>query len=201
MSKIKICGLSRICDIEAVNELEPEYIGFVFAHRSRRYISPEKALELKKQLNPGIDAVGVFVNACVETVAELLNNGTIDIAQLHGSESEGYIKKLRRLTHKPIIKAFRIDSERDITDAKNSTADYVLLDSGNGGTGTTFDWTLIKDIGKPYFLAGGLNISNVTNAIKALKPYAVDVSSGVETEGFKDTTKMEEFISAVRKGD
>lgn len=200
MSKIKICGLTRPCDIEAANELMPEYAGFVFARKSTRYVSQEKAIELKKLLRPDIDAVGVFVNASVEAVAELLDSGVIDAAQLHGDESEGYIKKLRKLTPKPIIKAFKIESERDITDAKNCTADYVLLDSG-GGTGTAFDWRLIKNMGKPYFLAGGLDPSNVQGAIKVLKPYAVDVSSGVETDGFKDTSKMAEFVSAVRKGD
>ncbi|MBQ8827619.1 MAG: phosphoribosylanthranilate isomerase [Clostridia bacterium] len=199
MTKIKLCGLSRPCDIEAVNVLSPEYIGFVFASKSRRYVTTEKAAELKSLLNPGISAVGVFVKEKPEKVAGLLEAGVIDIAQLHGGEDEEYIRKLRALTEKPIIKAFRIESEQDILDAEQSTADYVLLDSGNGGTGTLFDWKLIQNIKRPYFLAGGLDIGNVSKAVKTLAPYAVDVSSGIETGGVKDIGKMAEFVAAVRK--
>lgn len=199
MTKIKLCGLTRLCDIQNSNELNPEYIGFVFAPKSRRYITPEKAAELKKQLNSDISAVGVFVNEKCETVAELLNSGIIDIAQLHGSEDEDYINKLRKFSKKTIIKAFRIDSECDIINAQACSADYVLLDSGNGGTGTVFDWDLIRSIKREYFLAGGLGVDNVKNAVGTLKPYAVDVSSGIETDGFKDKNKMAAFVSAVRK--
>lgn len=198
MTRIKLCGLSRACDIEAANELKPEYIGFVFAKKSKRYITPEKAAELKRLLDPEIKAVGVFVNEDPETVADLLDSGIIDIAQLHDSEDENYIKQLRQLTDKPIIKAFRIKTAGDIKNAEQSTADYVLLDSG-AGTGTVFDWKLIQNIKRPYFLAGGLSLDNVENAVKQLKPYAVDVSSGIETNGYKDKTKMAAFVAAVRK--
>lgn len=200
MTRIKICGLSRPCDIDAVNELKPQYIGFVFASESRRYITPEKAAELKRMLDPGIKAVGVFVNEKPEMIADFLGNGMIDMAQLHGGEDEGYIRKLRQLTHKPVIKAFRIQTAGDIVDSQNSTADYVLLDSG-AGTGTVFDWKLIQNIKRPYFLAGGLTPYNVQNAVKQLKPYAVDVSSGIETDGVKEKEKMAAFISAVGKED
>lgn len=200
MTKIKLCGLSRPCDIEAANVLKPEYIGFVFAPKSRRYITPEKAEELKRLLAPDIKAVGVFVNETPETVACLLGNGIINIAQLHGDEDEDYIKWLRKLSDKPIIKAFSIKEEQDILAAEISVADYILLDSG-AGTGTEFDWNLIQNIGRPYFLAGGLGPGNVENAVKILKPYAVDVSSGIETNGVKDQCKMAEFFAAVRKGD
>lgn len=201
MTKIKLCGLSRMCDIEAVNELKPEYIGFVFAAKSRRYVAPERAAELKKSLRSGICAVGVFVNESPEKVGKLLNEDIIDIAQLHGSEDEEYIRKLRRFTDKPVIKAFRIDGGKDVENAMNSSADYVLLDSGNGGTGTAFDWKLIQNMKRPYFLAGGLDAGNVGNAVKSLNPYGVDVSSGVETDGYKDREKMAEFVIAVRKGE
>ncbi|MDE6737781.1 MAG: phosphoribosylanthranilate isomerase, partial [Lachnospiraceae bacterium] len=186
MTKIKLCGLSRPCDIETANRLSPEYIGFVFAAKSIRYVSSEKATELKKLLRPSIKTVGVFVRENPETVAELLRSGIIDIAQLHGGESEDYIKQLRTLTDKPLIKAYRIDTEQDVEAANISTADYVLLDSGQGGTGTTFDWNLLEKIDRPYFLAGGLNADNVRSAIERLNPYAVDVSSGIETDGYKD---------------
>ena len=198
MTRIKLCGLSRICDIEAANELEPEYIGFVFAPKSRRYVSPEKATQLKRMLHHDIQAVGVFVNENVTTIAELLNHGIIDIAQLHGNETENDIQRLRTLTDKPIMKAFRIDSKHDVDEAEKSSADYILLDSGNGGTGTVFDWKLIQRIKRPYFLAGGLDVQNVRKAVKRLHPFAVDVSSGIETDGYKDKVKMAEFVGAAR---
>lgn len=140
----------------------------------------------------------MFVNEAPKAVAELLDRGVIDIAQLHGTEDEEYISALRALTDRPLIKAFRIDSEQDILAAQNSTADYILLDSGNGGTGTCFDWSLIRRLERPYFLAGGLRVDNVGDAVAALDPYAVDVSSGIETGGVKDTNKMIEFVHAVR---
>jgi len=199
MTKIKFCGLSCPHDIAAANELKPEYIGFVFAPKSRRYISPEKAAELKKQLLPGIRAVGVFVDEPAEAIAGLLNQGVVDIAQLHGGEDGEYIGKLRTLTDRPIIKAFRIRAKKDIFAAENSTADAILLDSG-AGTGTIFDWTLLQGMKRPYFLAGGLGTCNVGEAVGRLHPYAVDVSSGIETDGVKDKEKMTAFVSAVRKG-
>lgn len=200
MTKIKMCGLSRLCDIDAANELKPEYVGFVFAKKSSRYLAPEQAAKLKKMLSPDIRAVGVFVDEKPEIVAGLLDNGTIDIAQLHGAESEQYIKKLRQLTDKPLIRAFRIQSAADIDDADNSSADYVLLDSG-AGTGSVFDWGLIRNIRRSYFLAGGLAPDNVGNAVNNLHPFAVDVSSGIETDGVKDKLKMAAFVAAVRKED
>ena len=200
MTRIKLCGLSRCCDIEAANELKPEYVGFVFAQKSKRYITTEKARELKRILSPDIQTVGVFVKEKPECVAELLNKGIIDIAQLHGGEDEDYMNKLRQLTDKPIIKAFRITSAVDIYKAEQCRADYVLLDSG-AGTGTVFDWELIQNIKRPYFLAGGLSPENAEDAVKKLTPYAVDVSSGIETDGVKDKYKMAAFIAAVRKED
>ncbi len=200
MTKIKLCGLTRPNDIEAVNELMPEYIGFVFAKNSRRYISPEEASKLKKMLNPRIKAVGVFVNEKIQTVAKLLNSGVIDLAQLHGAEDDRYIEKLRSLTLKPIIKAFQVESSDDIMNAQSSKADFILLDSGKG-SGQSFDWELIKNISRPYFLAGGLDHENITTAVRSLKPYAVDLSSGIETDGVKDKKKMTAFTNAVRKED
>lgn len=200
MTKIKLCGLSRSCDIEAANELNPEYIGFVFATKSKRYITPEKAADLKRLLKSHMIAVGVFVNENPQNIAGLLNSGIIDQAQLHGNEDETYIKQLRKLTDRPIIKAFQIQSARDIDAANHCTSDYVLLDSG-AGTGTVFNWKLIQSMKRPYFLAGGLGIDNVESAVKLLHPFAVDVSSGIETGGRKDKTKMAAFVAAVRKED
>lgn len=200
MTKIKFCGLFRRCDIEMANRLQPDYIGFVFAPNSKRYVTPEKAEELRQLLAPGIKAAGVFVNEMPETVAGLLNNRIIDIAQLHGSEDETYIKRLRQLTGQPIIQAFRIETTGDVLHAEQSMADYILLDSG-AGTGTAFDWKIAEEIKRPYFLAGGLSPDNVKQAVSILHPYAVDVSSGIETNGVKDKTKMAAFAAAVRKED
>ena len=199
--KIKLCGLTRPCDIEAVNELQPDYIGFVFAKKSRRYVSPEKAEELKAMLAPGIRVVGVFVNEEPEQIVSLLEAGTIDVAQLHGQESETEIRRLRELTDHPLIQAFRIDTEQDVERANASTADYVLLDSGAGGTGTVFDWDLLQAIRRPYFLAGGLDTENLGTVKAKLNPYGVDVSSGIEIGGYKDKEKMTAFVAAARKED
>lgn len=200
MTKIKLCGLSRESDILAANELMPEYIGFVFAEKSRRYVSFERAGELRRILDPGITAVGVFVNEDVKSIAELLGSGTIDIAQLHGDEDEDYIARLRELTDRPIIKAFRIEDKSDIELARRSSADYVLLDSGKG-TGKLFDWGLIGGIDRPYFLAGGLDSAAAAEAVNLLHPYALDVSSGIETDGYKDKNKMTDFVRAARSAD
>lgn len=199
MTKIKLCGLMRPCDIEWANDLQPDYIGFVFAKKSKRYVAPERAKVLREGLASGIRVVGVFVNEVPEAVTALLNDGIIDIAQLHGSEDADYIKALRKLIDRPLIKAFRIDSTADLDRARRSTADHVLLDNGAGGTGMAFDWSVLKDFDMPFFLAGGLGPDNVARAIKDVHPFAVDVSSGIETDGVKDYKKMTAFVSAVRK--
>lgn len=198
--RIKLCGLTRPCDIEAVNDLRPDYIGFVFAKKSGRYASPEQAAELKSLLRPGILAVGVFVDEEIERITALLSSGVIDLAQLHGGEDETYIERMRERTDRPIIKAFRVEGEEDIEKAQASAADYVLLDSGGGGTGKAFDRELLTRIDRPYFLAGGLDASTVGEAVKRWRPYAVDVSSGIETDGVKDAEKMRRFMEAVRGG-
>ena len=198
MTRIKLCGLTRPEDIAAANALQPEYIGFVFAPRSRRYVSREMAAELKARLSPGIQAVGVFVNEAPETVAGLLNAGIIDIAQLHGQEGAAYIARLRSLTHTPIWQAFRIESTEDISRANASPADLVLLDHGAGGTGERFDWALLHGMARPFVLAGGLTPQNAAEAIAKARPYAVDASSGCETNGVKDPAKMLAFVNAVR---
>lgn len=198
MTKIKLCGLSRPCDIHMANELKPDYIGFVFAEKSKRYVTPEKAAQLKALLETEIKAVGVFVDADVDLAAELLNRRIIDIAQLHGNEDEAYIKRLRQRTDHPIIRAFQIKTQTDIAKAERCSADHVLLDSG-AGTGVVFDWSLLKNVKRPFFLAGGLSPDNVGEAVGLLHPYAVDISSGIETDGLKDREKAAAFIAAVRK--
>lgn len=196
MSKIKICGLSRKCDIDYVNELMPDYIGFVFA-KSRRQIDRRKAEKLREMLNENIQTVGVFVNEDINKVADIANNSIIDMIQLHGSEDETYVKSLRYKTDAKIIKAFKINSYENIKMANESDAEYILLDNGNGGTGESFDWGYVDNIDRPYFLAGGINESNLEAALR-LQPYAIDLSSGIETDGFKDYNKIKNVIRTVR---
>lgn len=197
-TKIKICGLTRAQDIQAANALQLDYIGFVFAPKSKRFVPPEQAKQLRRQLAPGIRAVGVFVNAPPEQIAALLVDGTINIAQLHGQEDAAYIARLRSLTRAPIWQAFCIENTEDISRANASPADLVLLDHGAGGTGERFDWTLLHGMARPFVLAGGLTPQNAVEAIAKARPYAVDASSGCETNGVKDPAKMLAFVNAVR---
>jgi len=184
-------------DIRHANRLRPEMIGFVFWKPSKRYVSPDEAAKLRSILDDGITPVGVFVDEDPKVVADIATNGTIDMIQLHGAEDEEYIHGLRKLTDAPVIRTFCVRSEEDLVKASGSSADMVLLDNGKG-TGQTFDWTLMKDLGRDFILSGGLSESNVGDAVRRFHPFAVDVSSAMETDGFKDRSKMERFIDAVR---
>lgn len=201
MTGIKICGLSNTLDIEAVNLLMPDYIGFVFAE-SNRQISDMRAKKLKKVLNKHIKAVGVFVNERIDNIVSICEQGIIDMIQIHGDEDEEYIKRLKSRTEKPVIRAFRIRSMEDIRAAQGCCADYILLDSfregAYGGSGHMFPWDLTKEIGREFFLAGGIHLSNVIEAVTTCHPYCIDVSSGVETRGLKDREKIREIIRRVR---
>ncbi|MDR0294529.1 MAG: phosphoribosylanthranilate isomerase [Oscillospiraceae bacterium] len=192
MTKVKICGLSRREDIDAVNRALPDYIGFVFAP-SRRRVDAETAAALKERLDGRIKTVGVFAGQDIETVAELCRNGVIDWIQLHGGEDGAYIRRLRDRADVPIIKAVPVTTAAIWPDG----ADYALFDGPRGGGGETFDWTLLQGTDRPYFLAGGLHAGNVRAALKR-KPYAVDVSGGVETGGVKDAAKIDAFVRLVR---
>ncbi len=196
--KIKICGLRRPEDIDAANALRPDYIGFIFAEKSKRRVTPEAALRLRQRLDPDIRAVGVFVNAPVARIAEIARSGAIDLVQLHGGEDAAYLAALRREIACPVIKAFVIRTAEDARAAEAFPADHILLDSG-AGSGQTFDWSVLRGVRRPYFLAGGLTPENVGAAIRQLRPYGVDVSSGVETEGYKDPDKMARFLRACRE--
>lgn len=228
MTRIKLCGLTRIQDIEIANKLKPEYIGFIFWDRSSRNVSAIQAARLKGKLDPEIKTVGVFVNAPAEQVISYYNVGIIDIAQLHGNENEEYIKKLHDagLT---VIKAFKMKKTGEninlagnanietpekptgnaitetygkstddvITEAVKSSADYIMFDPGKG-EGATFNWQLIKGIKREFFLAGGLIPENIEKAVETVQPFAVDVSSGIETNGHKDPDKMAAFVKNTR---
>lgn len=198
MTKIKLCGLTRPEDIRAANALMPDYVGFVFARGSRRCVTPERAAELKALLIPSITAVGVFVNERPERVAELMRGGVIDAAQLHGDEDDEYVAELKRLSGGEVIRAFRVRNAADAARAERSAADRILLDAG-AGDGVPLDLGLVAGVEREYFLAGGLDARNVRAAIRRLSPYAVDVSSGIESNGIKDEKKMAAFVAAVRQ--
>lgn len=197
--KVKMCGMMRAEDILAANELAPDFVGCILAKGFRRTVSEEDAARFRSSLLPSIPLVGVFVNDPPKRAAELLNDGVINIAQLHGDEDNDYIDRLRVLTDGvcPIIKAFKVCSENDILKASGSSADLVLLDSGTG-SGKNFDVSLIGSFARPYLLAGGLTPDNVAEAVRTLRPYGVDVSSGIETDGHKDPDRMRKFMEAVR---
>ncbi|MDR1329160.1 MAG: phosphoribosylanthranilate isomerase [Oscillospiraceae bacterium] len=198
MTRVKICGLSRTDDIEYANILLPDHIGFVFAESSRR-VSPAQAGALRAKLDGRIAAVGVFADAPVELIAGLLADGVIDIAQLHGVEDARYISELKNVSGAAVIKALPARADRS---EYEGLADYLLFDAfsadGSGGSGNRFDWSEIGDVNTPFFLAGGLTPENAAEAARAVSPYCLDVSSGVETDGRKDFEKMKRFIEIVR---
>lgn len=205
MVKVKICGLKRVQDIEIVNNFRPDYIGFVFAP-SKRQISLDEAKHLKSLLHPSIRAVGVFVNESIENILKYEAEKAIDIIQLHGDEGIVYLKKLKKASHLPIIKAFRIKDERSLEEQyellKSEDFDFALLDtyhpSNYGGSGECFNWQLLKKVHRPYFLAGGIGIENIEEALSHL-PYAIDVSSKVETNGVKDGDKIKQLMEKLRE--
>lgn len=199
MTQIKICGIKRDEDVDYINELKPDYCGFIVNFpKSHRSLDIDELKSLAQAVDGEIKRVGVFVNNDINSISRLLNEGIIHIAQLHGSEDESYINNLRNLTSKPIIKAFNIKSQDDVLNATRSSADYILLDKGQG-SGETFDWSLISSIDRPWFLAGGLGPDNLEEAIKTIRPYAVDLSSSVETNKVKDKDKILKVIDIVRR--
>ena len=198
--KIKICGLRTPADVAAVNAVLPEYAGFIFVPMRRRYVAPAQAAILCQQMNPHIRPVGVFVDARVEEILEALEHCPLDMVQLHGAEDDDYIARLRAAYRDLcIVKAFRVEDADDIRRAEASAADEILLDHGAGGTGERFDWTLLQHCHRRFFLAGGLTPDDVEDAIRVAQPYAVDVSSSLETDGRKDPEKIRRFVAAVRR--
>lgn len=204
MVKVKICGIKTLQDVEIVNRQKSDFTGFVFYPLSKRYVSLITARSLKAKLNKKIKSIGVFVNAPPEEIAAAAELGIINMVQLHGDETNAYIAELRKICTLPVIKAVRVREEADIKKAAFYNCDYFLFDTYStasyGGTGRQFDTQLLKGvkINKPYFLAGGLNAGNVRSALKGLKPYAVDVSGGVESGGSKDEIKIKNFIKQVK---
>ena len=204
MKRIKICGLRREEDIYIVNEARPDYAGFVFAPGRRRTVSREKARCLKALLAPDIRAVGVFVDHDRDEVIALANEGIIDLIQLHGNEDQAYIDHINKYTDAPVIKAVSAKSREYIEKMDGlHGVQYLLLDTYDknmpGGTGRSFDWGLIPKLRTPFFLAGGLDISNIADAMKT-EAFALDISSGAETDGYKDRDKICQIIQRIREG-
>ena len=200
MAKLKICGLTCEEDIAAVNEVKPDFAGFVIqVPGRRRSLTTEQVKVRVEGLDQDILPVGVFVNAAPELPISLLRDGTLWAAQLHGEEEEDYIEKIQNMTGKPVIKAFSIKTPEDVQRALRSPADYILLDQGAGGTGESFDWTLVPPIRRPFFLAGGIGPGNIRSAIGTLHPWAVDMSSSLETEGKKDPEKLRQIVRMLKQ--
>ena len=199
-TKIKICGLRRREDILAVNEAKPDYCGFIIEFPSSfRSVTVDEVRELVKELDPEIRPVGVFVNAPMELVRTLLDDGTLALAQLHGQEDESYIRELKTYTDKLIIKAFSIKTAEDI---EESTAKPGRLHPvGSRQWRNRKDIRLVIDSGieRPFFLAGGIGALNMKQAICEIRPYAVDLSSSVETEKWKDPKKIRQVVDIVRR--
>lgn len=202
MTRIKICGLFRDCDVDFVNEAGPDYCGFIINFpRSHRNVSPDRARALRARLDRAVTPVGVFVDQPVEAVAALLNGGTVSVAQLHGHEDGGYIAALRALAPGfPVWRAFRVRTREDAAQAAASPADLVLLDGGQGG-GQVFDWSLTAAVRRPFLLAGGLSPDNIAQAVKSARPWGVDLSSGVETDRKKDREKILAAVAAAREAE
>lgn len=200
MTKIKICGLSRPQDIDYVNEARPDWCGFIINFpKSHRNVTPEQVRALRAGLAPSVLPVGVFVDRPAEEIAQLLKDGTISVAQFHGHEGPEDIAALRALAPGcQIWKAFKVRSAADLEEALASPADLVLLDNGQG-TGQTFDWSLVTGVKRPFLLAGGLTPDNIPQAIEAVHPYGLDLSSGVETDKTKDREKILAAVAAARK--
>lgn len=214
MTKVKICGLKTLTDVAKVNKYLPDYIGFVFAH-TKRFVTDEQALEMKQALDIRIKAVGVFVDEPLEHVISLYNRDIIDIAQLHGAEGEDYIRALKQKTDICVIKATRVQTPKQVSALMSDEADFMLFDTYKkgelGGTGKRFPIEILEKSleemeakgrrAKPFFLAGGLDCQNVADVIGKTKCFAVDVSTGVETDGVKDEEKIKQFIENVKRQD
>ena len=202
MPKIKICGFFREQDIEFANEAKPDFIGFVFAEKSKRFVGFRQAENLRKNLAEKITPVGVFVNAKIDDIISLHKNGIINIVQLHGGETDEYIEELKNKCEAKIIRALNFNTSPTLRAATGEgNCHYTLLDSKAPGSGHAFDWESLRgiDLSKNVFLAGGVNLENIKEALK-FNPFAVDVSSGAETGGVKDREKIFRLVEAVRCG-
>lgn len=195
--KVKICGLTRPEDIRYVNQYKPDYAGFVFFPPSSRFVTVEQAKELSRRLSRDIIPVGVFLDNTIEEIEAVSRSGAVQVLQIHGKNAPELVRYLKKTCQLPVWEAISVRTAEDVARAQESPADRILLDHGRGGTGETFDWSLLENMGREFFLAGGLNVDNITEAL-GCRPYGVDVSSGVETDGRKDPVKIRQLIRTVR---
>lgn len=195
--KVKICGITDVETAKSACEYGADALGFVFAE-SKRKITPKRAKEIIQELPANVLKIGVFVNESVEVIQKIADECGLTHVQLHGDEDNHQIRRLNI----PSVKSLGVTSESDMKNAQGYEADYILFDSPkekfHGGNGKTFSWELLghipKELRKKTILAGGLNTLNIEEAIRTVRPYMVDVSSGVETEGKKDVEKIKQFI-------
>ncbi len=198
-TKIKICGLRRKEDIVYVNAARPDYCGFILnVPQSRRNMDPEGLKGLLEELDPGIVPVGVFVNEDTNTILRIVRESGLKMIQLHGQEGEEMVRTIRETAGVPVIKAVSVKSREDVERAAGFPADYLLFDCGTGGTGRSFDWSCLEEAKQPYFLAGGIGIHNMKEAVERFHPFAVDLSSSVETDGVKDEKKIADAVHMLR---
>ena len=215
--KVKMCGISKVETIPAVVEAKPDYMGLVFAP-SKRQVTVDQAKTLVEELhkqyatrynsgaeqstNDEIKTVGVFVNETLENLVTIATDANLDAVQLHGDEDEAFIKALKEKTDVEVWKAVQIRSSTDAEAWIDSSADMLLFDAYHkderGGTGEVFDWSCLDEFERPFMLAGGIDSTNVAHAIRTVRPYGIDISSGIETEGVKDNEKIKAFTNIVR---
>ena len=215
--KIKMCGISKVDTIPAIVEVKPDYMGLVFAP-SKRQVTVEQAKTLVEELhkvyvkkygsdteqdkNDTIKTVGVFVNETVDNLVTIANEANLDAVQLHGDEDETFIQSLKERTNVEVWKAVQIRSAVDAEAWIDSSADMLLFDAYHkderGGTGEVFDWSSLDEFERPFMLAGGIDSTNVARAIRTVRPYGIDISSGIETNGVKDDEKIKAFTNIVK---
>ena len=215
--KVKMCGISKVETIPAVVEAKPDYMGLVFAP-SKRQVTVDQAKILVEELNRGyakkygsdtehdkndtIKTVGVFVNETIDNLVTIANEANLDAVQLHGDEDEAFIQSLKERTNVEVWKAIQIRTAADTEKWIDSSADMLLFDAYHkderGGTGEVFDWSSLDAFERPFMLAGGIDSTNVARAIRTVRPYGIDISSGIETNGVKDDEKITAFIKIVK---
>ena len=207
--KVKMCGISKVETIPAVVEAKPDYMGLVFAP-SKRQVTVEQAKMLVEALHKqckeqnnmvSIKTVGVFVNETLDNLVTIANEANLDVVQLHGDEDEAFIQSLKERTNVEVWKAVQIRRAADAEAWIDSSADMLLFDAYHkderGGTGDVFDWSCLDTFERPFMLAGGIDSTNVARAIRTVRPYGIDISSGIETNGVKDDEKITAFIKIV----
>ena len=215
--KVKMCGISKVETIPAVVEAKPDYMGLVFAP-SKRQVTVDQAKTLVEELhkqytkrynngaeqsnNDEIKTVGVFVNETLDNLVSIATEANLDVVQLHGDEDEAFIQSLKERTNVEVWKAVQIRSAADAEAWIDSRADMLLFDAYHkderGGTGEVFDWSCLDEFERPFMLAGGIDSTNVARAIRTVRPYGIDISSGIETDGVKDDEKIKAFTNIVR---